>query len=180
MVALAAERGGTPDDPRQRNPLDFVLWQPSAADEPSWEAPWGPGRPGWHIECSAMAAGLLGGAIDVHGGGSDLIFPHHECEMAQSEAAAGGAVFVRHWMHCGMVAYEGTKMSKSFGNLVFVSDLCKESPARRGATGADGSPLPRRLGVARRRHCRSRGAARQAQRCRGAGARGGVGFAGAG
>ena len=126
MVALAAERGGTPDDPRQRNPLDFVLWQPSLADEPVWDSPFGPGRPGWHIECSAMSAGLLGAPIDIHGGGSDLIFPHHECEMAQSEAATG-ETFVRHWMHCGMVGYDGTKMSKSLGNLVFVSDLCKES-----------------------------------------------------
>ena len=127
MRALAAERGGTPDDPRQRNPLDFVLWQPSRPDEPVWPSPFGPGRPGWHIECSAMAVGLLGTPIDIHGGGSDLIFPHHECELAQSEAAAGGRPFVRHWMHCGMVAYEGAKMSKSLGNLVFVSDLCKDS-----------------------------------------------------
>ena len=126
MVALAAERGGTPDDARQRNPLDFVLWQPSLADEPVWDSPFGPGRPGWHIECSAMSVGLLGTGIDIHGGGSDLIFPHHECELAQSEAASGEA-FVSHWMHCGMVGYDGTKMSKSLGNLVFVSDLCKES-----------------------------------------------------
>ena len=126
MRTLSAERGGTPDDPRQRSPLDFVLWQPSAPDEPLWDSPFGPGRPGWHIECSAMAMGLLGTGIDIHGGGSDLIFPHHECELAQSEAAAGEA-FVKHWMHCGMVGYEGTKMSKSLGNLVFVSDLCKES-----------------------------------------------------
>ena len=126
MAELAAERGGTPDDPRQRNPLDFVLWQPSLADEPVWESPFGPGRPGWHIECSAMSVGLLGTPIDIHGGGTDLIFPHHECELAQSEAASG-ETFVRHWMHCGMVGYEGTKMSKSLGNLVFVSDLCKES-----------------------------------------------------
>ena len=126
MVSLAAERGGTPDDPRQRNPLDFVLWQPSLPDEPSWDSPFGPGRPGWHIECSAMSVGLLGSPIDLHGGGSDLIFPHHECELAQSEAASAEA-FVRHWMHCGMVAYDGAKMSKSLGNLVFVSDLCKDS-----------------------------------------------------
>ena len=126
MRALSAERGGTPDDPRQRNPLDFVLWQPSAPDEPVWDSPFGPGRPGWHIECSAMSMGLLGSGFDLHGGGSDLIFPHHECELAQSEAAAGRQ-FVKHWMHCGMVAYEGAKMSKSLGNLVFVSDLAKDS-----------------------------------------------------
>ena len=129
MIELAAERGGRPDDPRQRNPLDFVLWQPSLADEPSWESPWGPGRPGWHIECSAMSMGLLGTTIDLHGGGSDLIFPHHECERAQSEAATG-TTFVRHWMHCGMVAYEGAKMSKSLGNLVFVSELAKITDPR--------------------------------------------------
>ena len=126
MRELSSERGGTPDDPRQRSPLDFVLWQPSASDEPVWESPFGPGRPGWHIECSAMAMGLLGATIDIHGGGSDLIFPHHECEMAQSEAATG-TTFVKHWMHCGMVGYDGAKMSKSLGNLVFVSDLCKDS-----------------------------------------------------
>ena len=126
MVALAARRGGTPDDPRQRSPLDFVLWQPSLPDEPVWESPFGPGRPGWHIECSAMSMGLLGTGIDLHGGGSDLVFPHHECEMAQSEAATGEP-FVKHWMHCGMVAYEGHKMSKSRGNLVFVSELAKQA-----------------------------------------------------
>ncbi|MDG2427799.1 MAG: cysteine--tRNA ligase [Acidimicrobiales bacterium] len=122
MTTYAAERGGNPDDPRQRNPLDFVLWQPSATDEPSWESPFGPGRPGWHIECSAMAIAALGETIDLHGGGNDLTFPHHECEAAQSEAATG-KTFARHWMHVGMVAYEGTKMSKSLGNLVFVRNL---------------------------------------------------------
>ncbi len=126
MVQLSAERGGTPNDPRQRNPLDFVLWQPSRADEPVWDSPFGPGRPGWHIECSAMCMGLLGDTIDLHGGGSDLIFPHHECEKAQSEAATG-AQFARHWMHCGLVGYEGHKMSKSRGNLVFVSELAKQA-----------------------------------------------------
>ena len=122
MRAFAAERGGDPDDPRLRNPLDFVLWQASADDEPSWDSPFGPGRPGWHIECSAMAMAALGETIDLHGGGNDLTFPHHECEAAQSEAA-NGQPFARHWMHVGMVAYEGTKMSKSLGNLVFVRNL---------------------------------------------------------
>jgi len=122
MRAFAAERGGNPDDPRLRNPLDFVLWQASADDEPSWDSPFGPGRPGWHIECSAMAMAALGETIDLHGGGNDLTFPHHECEAAQSEAA-NGQPFARHWMHVGMVAYEGTKMSKSLGNLVFVRNL---------------------------------------------------------
>ncbi len=122
MVALSAERGGNPADVRQRNELDFILWQPSAADEPSWESPFGDGRPGWHIECSAMSWAQFGETLDVHGGGSDLIFPHHECELAQSEHGYGQS-FARHWMHTGMVAYQGTKMSKSLGNLVFVSDL---------------------------------------------------------
>jgi L-cysteine:1D-myo-inositol 2-amino-2-deoxy-alpha-D-glucopyranoside ligase len=124
MLRLAAENGGNPDDPFKRDPLDFILWQPSAPDEPSWDSLWGPGRPGWHIECSALAMRELAPTIDLHGGGSDLIFPHHECEAAQSEAATGQK-FVRHWMHVGMVRLGGTKMSKSLGNLVFVSDLLK-------------------------------------------------------
>jgi L-cysteine:1D-myo-inositol 2-amino-2-deoxy-alpha-D-glucopyranoside ligase len=124
MLAFAAERGGTPTDLRQRNPLDFILWQPSADDEPSWDSPFGPGRPGWHIECSAMSFDHFGETLDLHGGGSDLIFPHHECERVQSELGYG-TTFARHWMHSGMVAYQGTKMSKSLGNLVFVSELVK-------------------------------------------------------
>jgi L-cysteine:1D-myo-inositol 2-amino-2-deoxy-alpha-D-glucopyranoside ligase len=125
MLTLAAERGGKPDDPAKRDPLDFVLWQESAPDEPAWESMWGPGRPGWHIECSALALRELGTTIDLHGGGTDLIFPHHECEAAQSEAATGEP-FVRHWLHAPMVRLDGVKMSKSLGNLVFVSDLVKE------------------------------------------------------
>jgi L-cysteine:1D-myo-inositol 2-amino-2-deoxy-alpha-D-glucopyranoside ligase len=122
MLVFAKERGGNIDDPHKRNPLDFVLWQPSASDEPAWETMWGPGRPGWHIECSALALRELGTTIDLHGGGSDLIFPHHECERAQSEAATGDP-FVRHWMHVGMVYMDGHKMSKSLGNLVFIDKL---------------------------------------------------------
>lgn len=122
MLLLAKERGGNPDDPHKRDPLDFVLWQPSQPDEPAWETLWGPGRPGWHIECSALCLRELGTSIDLHGGGSDLIFPHHECEAAQSEAATGEPL-VRHWMHQAMVRMDGEKMSKSLGNLVFVSDL---------------------------------------------------------
>ena len=129
MVAIARERGGTPDDVRQRNPLDFVLWLPSAADEPSWDSPVGAGRPGWHLECSAMSAAAVGTPLDLHGGGDDLVFPHHECEIAQSEAV-GAAPFAKHWTHGGMVGYEGTKMSKSLGNLVFVSDLRATGDAR--------------------------------------------------
>jgi len=125
MIALARERGGNPDDPHKSDPLDFVLWQPSAPDEPAWDSLWGKGRPGWHIECSALVVRELGFTIDLHGGGSDLIFPHHECEAAQSEAATGEP-FVRHWLHTGMVYYQGKKMSKSLGNLVFVRDLLKQ------------------------------------------------------
>lgn len=122
MIDFARQRGGNVDDPNKRHPLDFVLWHPSAADEPAWDTMWGAGRPGWHIECSALALRELGTTIDLHGGGSDLIFPHHECERAQSEAATGEP-FVRHWMHVAMVYMDGHKMSKSLGNLVFVDKL---------------------------------------------------------
>jgi L-cysteine:1D-myo-inositol 2-amino-2-deoxy-alpha-D-glucopyranoside ligase len=125
MLEFARQRGGNVDDPNKRNPLDFVLWHPSADDEPSWDATWGAGRPGWHIECSALALRELGTTIDLHGGGSDLIFPHHECERAQSEAATGEQ-FVKHWMHVAMVFKDGHKMSKSLGNLVFVDKLRTE------------------------------------------------------
>jgi L-cysteine:1D-myo-inositol 2-amino-2-deoxy-alpha-D-glucopyranoside ligase len=129
MVRLARERGGNPDDPNRRDPLDFVLWQESAPDEPSWPAPFGDGRPGWHVECSVMSMEALGPTLDLHGGGTDLIFPHHECEVAQSESVTG-RTFSRHWMHSAMVNYEGEKMSKSLGNLVFVSDLLKVADPR--------------------------------------------------
>jgi cysteinyl-tRNA synthetase len=130
MLAMANEMGNNPNDPNKLDPLDFVLWQPSAADEPAWDSPWGPGRPGWHIECSTMATEYLGPQIDIHGGGTDLIFPHHACEIAQAEPATGVAPFVRYWMHTGMVALNGTKMSKSLGNMVFVNDVLERySPA---------------------------------------------------
>ncbi|MFT7597310.1 MAG: L-cysteine:1D-myo-inositol 2-amino-2-deoxy-alpha-D-glucopyranoside ligase [Acidimicrobiales bacterium] len=129
MLEYAAERGGFPDDPNKRNKLDFILWQPSLEGEPAWESLWGSGRPGWHIECSALAMRDLGDTIDLHGGGTDLIFPHHECEAAQSEAATGEP-FVRHWMHQAMVRMDGEKMSKSLGNLVFVSELRKTYDTR--------------------------------------------------
>lgn len=122
MLAFAAERGGNVDDPNKRDALDFVLWQPSLPDEPAWESLWGPGRPGWHIECSALCLRELGTTIDLHGGGADLIFPHHECEAAQSHAATGEPL-VRHWMHQAMVRKDGEKMSKSLGNLEFVFEL---------------------------------------------------------
>ncbi|MFY9783652.1 MAG: cysteine--tRNA ligase [Acidimicrobiales bacterium] len=126
MLDLAAIHGGRPDDPNKRDPLDFVLWQPSLEDEPAWESRWGPGRPGWHVECSALALRELGETVDVHGGGRDLAFPHHECEVAQSESVTG-TTFVKHWMHVGLVGLDGIKMSKSLGNLVFVHDLVERS-----------------------------------------------------
>jgi len=125
MLELAAVHGGNVEDPNKRDPLDFVLWQPSEPDEPAWDSLWGPGRPGWHVECSALALRELGTTVDLHGGGSDLVYPHHECEAAQSEAATGEAPFVRHWMHQAMIRMDGEKMSKSLGNLVFVSELRK-------------------------------------------------------
>ena len=125
MLELAAVHGGNPDDPNKRDPLDFVLWQPSLPDEPAWESRWGPGRPGWHIECSALALRELGVTLDVHGGGRDLVFPHHECETAQSESVTGQP-FVGHWLHVGLVGLGGEKMSKSLGNLIFVGDLLKD------------------------------------------------------
>jgi L-cysteine:1D-myo-inositol 2-amino-2-deoxy-alpha-D-glucopyranoside ligase len=125
MLQLAALRGGNIDDPQKRNPLDFVLWQPSAADEPAWETPWGPGRPGWHVECSALALRELGEHVHLHGGGADLIFPHHECERAQSESATN-TPFVDHWMHAALISKDGEKMSKSLGNLVFIDALREE------------------------------------------------------
>jgi L-cysteine:1D-myo-inositol 2-amino-2-deoxy-alpha-D-glucopyranoside ligase len=123
--ALLAERGGDPDDPRKRHPLDFVVWQRSQPGEPWWGSPWGRGRPGWHLECSAMSHRYLGTPVDLHGGGADLLYPHHESERAQSEAA-GQVPFVRRWLHTGMVRYEGEKMSKSLGNLVFPRDLFRD------------------------------------------------------
>jgi L-cysteine:1D-myo-inositol 2-amino-2-deoxy-alpha-D-glucopyranoside ligase len=129
MIRLARARGGKPDDPHRRDPLDFILWQPSLPDEPAWRAPFGVGRPGWHVECSVMAMENLGNTLDLHGGGTDLIFPHHECEIAQSESVTG-VQFCAHWMHSAMVSYEGEKMSKSLGNLVFVSDLLKVADPR--------------------------------------------------
>lgn len=116
-------------DERKHDPLDFALWKAAKPGEPAWEAPWMRGRPGWHIECVAMSLGILGDGFDIHGGGSDLIFPHHECERAQSQAATGEP-FARHWMHQAMVRMDGEKMSKSLGNLVFVSDLLKEYDPR--------------------------------------------------
>ncbi len=114
--------------PYKRDPGDFVLWKPSSDDLPGWDSPWGRGRPGWHIECSAMAEAHLGPTIDIHAGGVDLQFPHHENEIAQSECAHGGRTFARFWLHNGMLTLSGAKMSKSLGNIEKVHDLVREHP----------------------------------------------------
>jgi cysteinyl-tRNA synthetase len=114
--------------PYKRDPGDFVLWKPSTPDLPGWESPWGVGRPGWHIECSAMAAAHLGETIDIHAGGVDLQFPHHENEIAQSECAHGGRTFARFWLHNGMLNFGGAKMSKSLGNIEKIHDLVRAHP----------------------------------------------------
>ncbi len=114
--------------PYKKDPADFVLWKPSDETQPGWDSPWGRGRPGWHIECSAMAEAHLGESIDIHGGGVDLVFPHHENELAQSTCAHGGAPFARVWMHNGFVNVEREKMSKSIGNVLLVRDLLSEAP----------------------------------------------------
>jgi L-cysteine:1D-myo-inositol 2-amino-2-deoxy-alpha-D-glucopyranoside ligase len=128
MLPIANERGNVPGMPGKRDPLDFVLWQPSLPDEPAWDSPWGAGRPGWHIECSAMATAYLGSRFEIHGGGADLLFPHHESELAQSEGAGAERPWVSFWTHAGMLHYEGEKMSKSLGNLVLVRDLLRTYP----------------------------------------------------
>jgi cysteinyl-tRNA synthetase len=115
-------------DPNKQDPLDFVLWKHSRPDEPKWPSPWGEGRPGWHIECSAMSCALLGGHFDIHGGGQDLQFPHHENEIAQSEGAGDGR-FVNYWMHNGFVQVDKTKMSKSLGNFFTIRDVLKKYDA---------------------------------------------------
>jgi cysteinyl-tRNA synthetase len=114
--------------PYKKSPFDFVLWKPAAPDEPGWDSPWGRGRPGWHIECSAMSCRYLGETFDIHGGGQDLIFPHHENEIAQSVCAHGGRPLARFWLHNGFLLAEGEKMSKSLGNFYTVRDLLDEFP----------------------------------------------------
>ena len=123
MLAVFSERGGDPDRPGKEDPLDCLLWQLERPDEPSWESPFGLGRPGWHIECSAIALDHLGSPLDVQGGGSDLAFPHHEMGAAEAQVASGSWPYARHYTHAGMVRLDGEKMSKSRGNLVFVSRL---------------------------------------------------------
>lgn len=114
--------------PYKKHAGDFVLWKPSSADQPGWDSPWGRGRPGWHIECSAMSEAVLGETIDIHGGGHDLIFPHHENEIAQSTCAHGGAVYARFWLHNGFVNVNHEKMSKSLGNVLLVRKLLETLP----------------------------------------------------
>ncbi|SDP12371.1 cysteine--1-D-myo-inosityl 2-amino-2-deoxy-alpha-D-glucopyranoside ligase [Lentzea jiangxiensis] len=126
MLRLFGERGGDPDRPGKRHPLDALLWRMKRDGEPSWPSELGEGRPGWHIECSAIAHNRLGTGFDVQGGGSDLIYPHHEYSAAHAEAQTGQHPFARHYVHAGMIGLDGEKMSKSRGNLVFVSKLRAE------------------------------------------------------
>ena len=126
-LALLAANGGRVDDPAKRDPLDQALWQSSRGDEPSWPSPWGPGRPGWHAECTAMALSTYGSSMDLHAGGADLRFPHHAYETAQAEAATGVTPFARSWLHVGTVRLDGEKMAKSTGNLVFARDLLERT-----------------------------------------------------
>jgi L-cysteine:1D-myo-inositol 2-amino-2-deoxy-alpha-D-glucopyranoside ligase len=140
MLALFAERGGDPDRPGKKDPLDCVLWQHARPGEPAWGGAVGPGRPGWHVECAAMALEFLGDELDVQGGGSDLVFPHHEMSAAQAHVATGTWPFARAYVHAGMLGSDGEKMSKSKGNLVFVSGLRSdqvEAPAVRLGLLAD-------------------------------------------
>ncbi len=122
LLALANERGNDPNDPLKGDPLDFVLWKTGEPGDPTWPSPWGPGRPGWHIECTAMSTRYLGNQLDIHGGGRDLVFPHHPSEIVQTEAATGVRPFVRFWVHGGLTWLDGAKMSKSLGNMVFIRD----------------------------------------------------------
>jgi L-cysteine:1D-myo-inositol 2-amino-2-deoxy-alpha-D-glucopyranoside ligase len=123
MRRLSAERGGDPDRPGKKDPLDALLWQVERPGEPSWPSPFGPGRPGWHAECAAIALRYLGPAFDLQGGGTDLVFPHHELSAAQGTVASGEWPYARSFVHSGMVGLDGVKMSKSRGNLVFVREL---------------------------------------------------------
>ncbi|MFC7359651.1 cysteine--1-D-myo-inosityl 2-amino-2-deoxy-alpha-D-glucopyranoside ligase [Nocardioides astragali] len=123
MLEVFADRGGDPDREGKKDPLDCLLWRAERPGEPAWDSPWGPGRPGWHIECAAIALDRLGTTFDVQGGGSDLAFPHHEMSAGEAQVAHPGSRFARAYTHAGMVAYDGEKMSKSKGNLVFVSAL---------------------------------------------------------
>ena len=126
-LALLADNGGRTDDPAKSDPLDQAVWQASTGDEPAWPSPWGPGRPGWHAECTAMALSTYGATVDLHAGGADLRYPHHAYESAQAEAVTGVAPFARAWLHVGTVRTNGEKMAKSTGNLVFAADLVERT-----------------------------------------------------
>ncbi|TDH56937.1 cysteine--1-D-myo-inosityl 2-amino-2-deoxy-alpha-D-glucopyranoside ligase [Mycobacterium eburneum] len=123
MLALFAERGGDPDRAGKTDPLDALMWRAARPGEPSWPSPFGPGRPGWHVECAAIALSRIGAGLDIQGGGTDLVFPHHEFSAAHAEAVTGERRFARHYVHAGMIGWDGHKMSKSRGNLVLVSAL---------------------------------------------------------
>jgi L-cysteine:1D-myo-inositol 2-amino-2-deoxy-alpha-D-glucopyranoside ligase len=129
LLATANERGNDPNDPNKEDPLDFVLWKAVQPGSPSWPSPWGQGQPGWHIECTTMSTRYLGGQIDIHGGGRDLIFPHHPSEIAQTEPYTGKVPFARFWVHGGLLWLDGEKMSKSLGNMVFVRDALAQYSA---------------------------------------------------
>jgi L-cysteine:1D-myo-inositol 2-amino-2-deoxy-alpha-D-glucopyranoside ligase len=129
MIDRSRDNGGDPDRPGKKDPLDFILWQPSRAGEPVYETELGAGRPGWHIGCSVMSRAHLSRRIDIHGGGQDLVYPHHECEMAQNRAARGGSE-VAVWVHANLVGYQGHKMSKSRGNFVLARDVLREYDPR--------------------------------------------------
>jgi cysteinyl-tRNA synthetase len=128
-LRLSAEYGGRPDDPRKDDPLDAAVWQAAEPGHPAWDSPWGPGRPGWHAECVAMALSTFGVGVDVHAGGNDLHFPHHAYHSAMAEAFTGVRPYARAWLHAGTVLVDGVKMAKSLGNLVLVSDLLRTHTA---------------------------------------------------
>lgn len=128
-LRLAAEYGGRPDDPAKDDPMDTAVWQAAEPGHPAWESPWGPGRPGWHAECAAMALSAFGVGVDIHAGGSDLRFPHHAYHAAMAEAFTGVSPYARAWLHVGVVTVGGVKMAKSAGNLVLVSDLLADHTA---------------------------------------------------
>jgi cysteinyl-tRNA synthetase len=128
-IRLSGEYAGRPDDPAKDDPLDTAIWQASEAGHPAWDSPWGPGRPGWHAECAAMAMSVFGPAVDVHAGGADLRFPHHAYHAAMAEAFTGVRPYARAWLHVGTVTIAGAKMAKSAGNLVLLEELLAGHPA---------------------------------------------------
>jgi cysteinyl-tRNA synthetase len=128
-IRLSTEYAGRPDDPAKDDPLDAAIWQASEAGHPAWDSPWGPGRPGWHAECAAMAMSVFGPAVDIHAGGADLRFPHHAYHAAMAEAFTGVRPYARAWLHAGTVTIGGAKMAKSAGNLVLLEELLAGHPA---------------------------------------------------